>query len=641
MGKGNKQTTNTQQSNTTSTQLPGWVNSQAQNNLNQGNWAASNYSPALQSTPAGMTQDQYGADYLANNGMNAGSGAVQSGVNAATGVSGYTPQSVNPASYNAQGYTVSTVPTNQGYTASLASSQGYNPALLGQASTYNATTGNASQINPNAVQQVSSTASPEALQGYLQQFNNVYGQQMQAAMAPLQQAYQQSINQNGAQAAQAGAFGDSRQGVMDAQSNGLYQQNVANLAAQLNGQALNNASSLYQQQQNNNLNAGEANQGAALSAGTTNANLGQGMTLANLGYANTAGQFNANANNNFSLANQSAANQAAQFGAGAANTASLANAGAQNTASQSGMQAQLAAELANQGSQNTANQFGASANNTAGQYNAGNQQQASLANQSAGLQGAGLNLSAAGTLGNLGTAQQGMNLNNINALNGLGTQQQNYNQNVLNTQYANQQAQAMTPIQQAELQQQFLQGTPYGTTTTSNGTSNGTTTNTPTLGSQIMSGIGGALQLGGMFAGMGGGSAATPEFSEPVSPNLGQSAGGYIPQISANPMTPAYIPGMYPTTSALFASDQRLKENIQPMSNAMDAVRKIKPAAYTWKGDPTKRKNLGLIAQNVEAAAPHAVSTMPNGVKAVHVPAMLGLLTDAVKHLDKKVGARK
>jgi hypothetical protein len=312
------------------------------------------------------------------------------------------------------------------------------------------------------------------------------------------------------------------------------------------------------------------------------------MTLANLGYANTAGQFNANANNNFSLANQSAANQAAQFGAGAANTASLANAGAQNTASQSGMQAQLAAELANQGSQNTANQFGASANNTAGQYNAGNQQQASLANQSAGLQGAGLNLSAAGTLGNLGTAQQGMNLNNINALNGLGTQQQNYNQNVLNTQYANQQAQAMTPIQQAELQQQFLQGTPYGTTTTSNGTGSGTTVQSPTLGSQIMQGIGAGLQI-----------------------------------------------------PSIFMSDERLKDNIEPMSNAMDAVRKIKPAAYTWKGDPTKRKNLGLIAQNVEAAAPHAVSTMPNGVKAVHVPAMLGLLTDAVKHLDKKVGARK
>lgn len=587
MGKGNKTTQNTSSTNTTSTQLPAWVQQQAQNNLWQGNYAANNWSPALQSAPAGMTQDQYGADYLANNGLNAGSGAVQSGVNAAQNASTYTPQSVSPSSYSSTGYQGATVNPNMGYTASQAGSQGYNPMLLGSAATYNATTGNASQLNPNAVQQVSSTASPEALGGYLQQFNNVYGQQMQAAMAPLQQAYQQSLQQNGAQAAQAGAFGDSRQGVMDAQSNGLYQQNVANLAANLNGQALNNASSLYQQQQNNNLNAAEANQGTALSAGTTNANLGQNMTLANLGYQNQAGQFNANANNNFSLANQSAANNAAQFGAGAANTASLANSAAQNTAADQSMQAQLQGQLANQNSANQASQFGAAAQNTAGQYNAGNQQQASLANQAAGLQGAGLNLSAAGTLGNLGTAQQGMNLNNINALNALGTQQQQNAQNALNVNYENQQAQNNAPLQQAQFLQQILQGTPYGTTTTSNGTSNGTTVQSPTLGSQIMQGIGAGLQI-----------------------------------------------------PAIFASDERLKDNIEPMDKAMDAVRKIKPASYTWKGDPAKRKNLGLIAQNVEAAAPAAVSNV-GGVKAVHTPAVLGLLVGAVQHLDKKVSGRK
>lgn len=83
-------------------------------------------------------------------------------------------------------------------------------------------------------------------------------------------------------------------------------------------------------------------------------------------------------------------------------------------------------------------------------------------------------------------------------------------------------------------------------------------------------------------------------------------------------------------------SDERLKTDIQPLSNALEKVSALKGVTYDWQ-DPAKHGNdasrqVGLIAQDVEKVLPEAVrSRGPEQLKALNYNGLTGLLVEAIK----------
>ena len=183
---------------------------------------------------------------------------------------GYSPQQVRPTGYGATGY----------------QSTGYNAAMQGGPAT--AASGMANYQNP---------------------FEN---QVVQASLRDIEGARQQAMNTAGAQATSANAFGGSRHGLVEAETNKNYTQQALDTASRLRSQGFNTA----------------------------------------LG----ASQFDVGQQQAVNAANQMAANQAAQFGAGAANTANQFGASAANVANQFGAQQGMTAQQLNQQAGLQANQ---------------------------------------------------------------------------------------------------------------------------------------------------------------------------------------------------------------------------------------------------------------------------------------------
>lgn len=111
-----------------------------------------------------------------------------------------------------------------------------------------------------------------------------------------------------------------------------------------------------------------------------------------------------------------------------------------------------------------------------------------------------------------------------------------------------------------------------------------------------------------------------------ISPNGNLSAAGLI-----------FSPG------ALVTSDQRFKEQIAPLANSLDLIRKIQGTTYQFKqtGEFASRhfpvaKQYGFIAQDLQKVLPEAVVKQEDGYYAVNYIAVVPILVEAVKQLDAK-----
>ena len=84
-------------------------------------------------------------------------------------------------------------------------------------------------------------------------------------------------------------------------------------------------------------------------------------------------------------------------------------------------------------------------------------------------------------------------------------------------------------------------------------------------------------------------------------------------------------------------SDERLKEDIQPIPDALDKVLSLNGVTYTRNDlDDTTRRYAGLIAQDVQAVLPEAISDS-NGTLALDYNATIGLLVESIKELTARV----
>lgn len=95
---------------------------------------------------------------------------------------------------------------------------------------------------------------------------------------------------------------------------------------------------------------------------------------------------------------------------------------------------------------------------------------------------------------------------------------------------------------------------------------------------------------------------------------------------------------------AFASSDERLKENVASIENAVEKVEAIGGYTYNWipmegvhvYGD---MKDIGVIAQEVEKVLPELVSDRENGYKAVKYDKLTAVLIEAVKELSERVKA--
>jgi hypothetical protein len=94
--------------------------------------------------------------------------------------------------------------------------------------------------------------------------------------------------------------------------------------------------------------------------------------------------------------------------------------------------------------------------------------------------------------------------------------------------------------------------------------------------------------------------------------------------------------------TAYYSSDERLKENIQPIVNALLKVESISGNTYDWKeGFETIHSHtghdIGVIAQEIEKVLPEVVTNRETGYKAVQYEKIVPLLIEAIKELSAKV----
>ena len=100
--------------------------------------------------------------------------------------------------------------------------------------------------------------------------------------------------------------------------------------------------------------------------------------------------------------------------------------------------------------------------------------------------------------------------------------------------------------------------------------------------------------------------------------------------------------------TAFYSSDVALKENITNIPNSLEALKKLNGVLFDWKkeyidkrggedGYFVRKKDVGVIAQEVEKVLPEAVAQRSDGVKAVKYDRLTCLLIEAVKALNDKV----
>lgn len=128
---------------------------------------------------------------------------------------------------------------------------------------------------------------------------------------------------------------------------------------------------------------------------------------------------------------------------------------------------------------------------------------------------------------------------------------------------------------------------------------------------------------GGLFAGdVGIGLATTPGY------RLQVGASGDGSSIGAN--------------AFYYFSDARLKNNVTTLTNSLEKVLQLRGVSFDWKDAPRAgKKNIGVVAQEIEAVYPELVNTDANGIKSVQEGNLVAPLIEAVKVQQAEIQALK
>ncbi|MEN8739220.1 MAG: tail fiber domain-containing protein, partial [Phaeobacter gallaeciensis] len=100
----------------------------------------------------------------------------------------------------------------------------------------------------------------------------------------------------------------------------------------------------------------------------------------------------------------------------------------------------------------------------------------------------------------------------------------------------------------------------------------------------------------------------------------------------------ATFSGVVTAPNFVSSSDARLKSDIAPIADALAKVQALNGATFTMTGNDTRQ--MGLIAQDVQAVAPEAV-VEAEGVLRLAYGNLVGLLVEAIKDLAHEVDQLK
>lgn len=192
----------------------------------------------------------------------------------------------------------------------------YRPERLGPVSEAQAAGASASLVNRGDIRDITAERLRDTdLSAYINPYTTGV---IDTSMADLERSRQMQRSQDAARAAKAGAFGGTRQAIVESETNRAFDDNAARTIAGLRSSAFENAQRAAMGDIGNQLTAQQANQGVDLGVGTTNANLGTQANIASAQMANQANLANAAARNNAAQFNSQMGLQGAQLGLSAA-----------------------------------------------------------------------------------------------------------------------------------------------------------------------------------------------------------------------------------------------------------------------------------------------------------------------------------
>jgi hypothetical protein len=95
---------------------------------------------------------------------------------------------------------------------------------------------------------------------------------------------------------------------------------------------------------------------------------------------------------------------------------------------------------------------------------------------------------------------------------------------------------------------------------------------------------------------------------------------------------------------AFSSSDRKLKHNIKPIINPLEKIKQISGVNFVWDDKLQSihtGNDIGVLAQEIEAVLPEAVTTRDDGYKAVRYEKIIPLLIEAIKELSLKLNNNK
>lgn len=94
---------------------------------------------------------------------------------------------------------------------------------------------------------------------------------------------------------------------------------------------------------------------------------------------------------------------------------------------------------------------------------------------------------------------------------------------------------------------------------------------------------------------------------------------------------------------AFQSSDERLKDNIQPIESPLEKIFQINGVSFDWnnKQDLYSGRDVGVIAQEIESVLPEIVQTRESGMKAVRYEKIVALLIEAIKEQQLQIDELK
>lgn len=371
--------------------------------------------------------------------MNRLTKATPSTVNPGSTAASFTPNQITGQSVNARQMGMDRIGPLAALTPDQVQSQGISAQQVGQ-------TG---PVGTQNVQAEDITAG-QFSQTNLSPYQNQYEQGVvDTALGDIERARQLQQGQNKAAAVSAGAFGGSRQGLVEAETNRAALEQSANTAARLRQQGFESAAQRAESDIGRRMQADQMNTQFGLQGDLANQRAGLQSGLAAQGQNTQRALANQQANlsaDSTSAANNLRAqqlNQAAGLQAGSTNLANelsrlQSNQGMRGQMEQAQTQANLSAATSNQAN-NLQRQY---YNQQAGMDAAGmdyaqraanvdRNLRGQLANQQAGLQNAQQQLGAANSLASLGQTLRGMQFADAGQLTGVGQEQRQMGQRML------------------------------------------------------------------------------------------------------------------------------------------------------------------------------------------------------------------